>query len=137
MKHRRPTSQSAARAQKRRRARVALPPAERLLAAVARPVPDATANPRGDGLRVTRPLGRPWWGVPPISWVVPVPETKIVELDALGREVYEHLDGEATVEAVVEAFAEHHRLPFDDARSSVSRFLRLLLERGMIELGEG
>ena len=135
MIHRRPTSQRAAhRASRRRAAAPALPPAERLLAATARPVPDATATPRGEGLRVSRPLARPWWGVPPISWVVPVPKTKTVELDALGREVYEALEPGRTVESVIDAFAEHHRLPFDEARKSVSRFLELLLGRGMIRI---
>ena len=138
MKHRRPTSQNAARAQKRRRERAlaALPSPERLLAAVARPVPSASATTRGDGLRVSRPIDRPWWGFPPISWVLPVPTTRTVDLDALGREVYERLDGLVKVEAVVEAFAEHHRLPFDEAGASVTRFLRLLLERGMIAIEE-
>lgn len=140
MQHRRPASKAAARRQAQRRAsaQAALPSAERLLAAVARPAARTTATaPRsGDGLRVSRPLDPPWWAFAPLSWVVPVAKTKTVDLDALGREVWERLDGTRTVEAIVEDFAEHHRLPFADARESVTRFLRLLLERGMIEFTE-
>ncbi|BAM03868.1 PqqD family protein [Phycisphaera mikurensis] len=135
MKHRRPVSQQAARQQARRReAQAALHTPQRLLAATARPAAAATARPRGDGLRVTRPAARPWWAFPPISWVVPVPQTRTVDLDPLGREVYELLGRGRRVEEVIEAFAEAHKLPFAEAQESVSAFLRLLLARDLVEL---
>jgi len=42
---------------------------------------------RGGGCRVTIPLRRPGWLVPPISWILPFSPHRRIELDALGTEI--------------------------------------------------
>jgi hypothetical protein len=58
--------------------------------------------------------------------------TRSVELDALGREVYEACDGATTVQAILARFAQAHCLGPAEAELAVTRFLQLLVRRGLI-----
>ena len=58
-----------------------------------------------------------------------------LQLDVLGTEVWDLLDGRRTVGNLIERFAETHRLQHREAEVSVTRFLRELGRRGLIGLG--
>jgi hypothetical protein len=78
------------------------------------------------------PIARRFWMRAPFTWLLPLRSEKGVALDALGGEVFEACDGRRTVEEIVEAFAEKHRLRFHEARASVLAFLRSLSERNLL-----
>ena len=57
-----------------------------------------------------------------------------IELDSLGGEVFAACDGTATVAAIVARFAAAHRLSRPEAEMSVTRFLKMLMGRGLIAI---
>ena len=57
-----------------------------------------------------------------------------LQLDALGTEVWELLDGGTRVRDVIRQFAARHRLQQREAELAVTRFLRELGKRGLIGL---
>jgi Coenzyme PQQ synthesis protein D (PqqD) len=59
---------------------------------------------------------------------------KRLQLDALGTEVWELLDGGNRVRDVIRQFAARHRLQQREAELAVTRFLRELGKRGLIGL---
>lgn len=80
------------------------------------------------------PIRQTWWMRPPFSWVLPYRKERAIALDRLGREVYRAVDGQRSVEQIVEAFAETHRLRFHEARLAVMQFLRSLADRNIVAL---
>jgi len=91
-------------------------------------------EPQEPGLLLWLPLRPRWWMRPPLSWILPYRKEKGIALDAMGRQVLEACNGEATVETIVEGFAARHQLRFHEARQSVLSFLRMLVERRVIAL---
>jgi hypothetical protein len=59
---------------------------------------------------------------------------KKLQLDALGTEVWDLLDGGSRVRDVIRQFATRHRLQQREAELAVTRFLRELGKRGLIGL---
>ncbi|MEJ2476543.1 MAG: PqqD family protein [Desulfobacterales bacterium] len=59
---------------------------------------------------------------------------KKLQLDALGTEVWELMDGGTRVRDVIRQFAARHRLQQREAELAVTRFLRELGKRGLIGL---
>jgi len=59
---------------------------------------------------------------------------KKLQLDTLGTEVWELLDGDTRVRDVIRRFAAAHRLPQREAEVAVTRFLWDLGKRGLIGL---
>ena len=59
---------------------------------------------------------------------------KKLQLDALGTEVWELLDGGSRVRDIIRQFAARHRLQQREAELAVTRFLRDLGKRGLIGL---
>lgn len=57
---------------------------------------------------------------------------RVYELDTISREVWEACDGERSIERIVEAFSQHHRLWFHEARLTVLRSVQMLAQRGLI-----
>jgi hypothetical protein len=106
----------------------------RMLAAVPHQNAAMTVEPAGAGLLVTVPVRRPNWLVPPLSWVLPFPGHRRVQLDAPGSQVLRLCDGRRTVEEVIETFAKEHKLSFREGQVAVTAFLRELLRRGMVAL---
>jgi len=103
----------------------------------ARPVRNAAIVVDGDsatGLRLSVRLRRPRYLVPPLSWLVPHRSARTMRLDPLGSQVWELCDGERTVEAIVDAFAERHRLTFHEARVAVTGYLQQLVQRGALAI---
>jgi len=101
----------------------------------ARPVRNVTAqaagSPNGE-VSIAVATRRPRWLVPPLSWLVPLKPFRTVHLDRLGAQVWELCDGQRTVEAIVNAFAERHRLTFHEARVAVTGYLSQLVRRGVL-----
>lgn len=60
--------------------------------------------------------------------------TKKLQLDTLGTEVWELMDGDTPVRDIVRRFASTHRLNQREAEIAVTRFLRDLGKRGLIGL---
>lgn len=59
---------------------------------------------------------------------------KIFELDDLGLQVWDLCDGKRNVEAIITAFASHHRINLREAEISVTTFLRMLITRNLMVL---
>ncbi|MFZ0612663.1 MAG: PqqD family protein [Desulfobacterales bacterium] len=59
---------------------------------------------------------------------------KKLQLDRLGTEVWELLDGDTRVRDIIGQFAARHRLRQREAELAVTRFLRELGKRGLIGL---
>jgi hypothetical protein len=59
---------------------------------------------------------------------------KRLQLDALGTEVWELMDGGTRVREVIRLFAARHRLQHREAELAVTRFMRELGKRGLIGL---
>ena len=58
--------------------------------------------------------------------------TKKLQLDELGTAVWDMVDGQRSVRDIVAAFADAHRLEQKEAEVSVTHFLRMLGQRGLI-----
>ncbi|MBW2409119.1 MAG: PqqD family protein [Deltaproteobacteria bacterium] len=59
---------------------------------------------------------------------------KPLQLDQLGTEVWELIDGNRSVRRITEIFAKAHQLQIREAEVAVSQFIRLLGQRGLIGL---
>lgn len=93
----------------------------------------ATRTPTAEGgTLVEVPIPRPWYLVPPISWILPFSGCRRIELDKLGTAVLQLCDGRRSVEKVIEKFAADQKLTFRESQLSVTQFLRMLTERGVI-----
>ncbi len=60
--------------------------------------------------------------------------TKKLQLDELGTQVWDLIDGSSTAQRVIRRFAQDYQLHLKEAEVSVSRFLRELGRRGIIGL---
>ena len=60
--------------------------------------------------------------------------TKKLQLDELGTQVWDLIDGSTTVQSLIQRFAEDYQLHSKEAEVSVTRFLRELGRRGIIGL---
>jgi hypothetical protein len=59
---------------------------------------------------------------------------KKLQLDVLGTEVWNLIDGRRSVRRIIEVFAETHRLQSREAEAAVTQFIRQLGQRGLIGL---
>ena len=106
-------------------------PLSRAGALAARPLrlPVAAREEREGKLYITVRFARPRWQ----QWLgAEATCTRTFGLDPYGREVYESCDGEATVEAIVRAFARRHRLDLAEAEAAVTAFLHTLVRKGLV-----
>ncbi len=60
--------------------------------------------------------------------------TRKLELDALGSQVWEMIDGSRTTAELIEDFAGRHNISGQEAEQSITLFLRELGRRGLIAL---
>lgn len=107
---------------------------EKLLDAVPVANHAARGEKRGEALMLWVPLRRTWWMRWPFTWVLPYRSERGYMLDRLGAEVWRACDGQQTTEAIIESFAERHRLSFHDARLVVLQFLQTLTQRKLVAL---
>jgi hypothetical protein len=92
-----------------------------------------TSKRNGTAL-VEVPMKKPKYLVPPFSWIIPFSSYRRVELDPVGARVLNLCDGERSVEQIIENFAQINKLSFREAQLSVTQFLRMLMERGIVAL---
>ncbi|MCC7495416.1 MAG: PqqD family protein [Fimbriimonadaceae bacterium] len=84
-------------------------------------------NPGGRVL-LTVPLQlKPWMRL--LKSILQVPSEKKVELDEVGSDVWEWLDGQVTVAQLVDQLAAAHKLHRREAEVSLTQFLELLAKR--------
>jgi hypothetical protein len=62
------------------------------------------------------------------------PQTKKLQLDQLGTEVWKLIDGNRSVRLIIRAFAESNQLQIREAEVAVTQFIRELGKRGLIGL---
>jgi len=62
------------------------------------------------------------------------PRTAKLQLDRLGSAVWAMLDGQTSLQRIVAAFSEAHRLERKEAEVAVTQFIRELGRRGLIGL---
>jgi len=77
---------------------------------------------------------RPEWWVRALSVLLPIPKRRPLELDPLGREVWELCDGEHTLRQMVKVFEERHKLSRAEAEWSLRTYLRDLAKRGLVAI---
>lgn len=118
----------------REEARAASSRAVRLLEMVPTKNSALQVERKPEGLIVWVPLHRPAWMAGFLASFLPLRSKKGYALDVLGSEVFDACDGTHTVEQIIEAFAERHRVRFHEARQSVQTYLRWLVERKVIAL---
>lgn len=59
---------------------------------------------------------------------------KKVQLDGMGSEVWELIDGRRSVRRLIDLFARAHSVPLQEAEVAVTQFVRSLGRRGLIGL---
>lgn len=107
-----------------------------MLAAIPRQNQAATVVRQPDGsARVTVPLIRPRWLIPPLSWVVkPASQRRFLMNPPAAVMIWEHCDGQRNVESIIEVFARRYRLTFHEARVAVMEYIRTLVQRGILAI---
>ncbi len=64
----------------------------------------------------------------------PQAPTRTLQLDELGSQVWQMLDGTRTTAELIEQFAETHQVSIQETEQSITLFLRELGKRGLIAL---
>jgi len=59
-----------------------------------------------------------------------------IELDPIGTDVWQMIDGKRTVQEIIDEFAQIHQLPTAESESAITQFLRDLGKRGLIGMQE-
>jgi Coenzyme PQQ synthesis protein D (PqqD) len=92
----------------------------------------AAASPTGtDCVRISVPVVYPSW-LGPVARALRLRGQRSYELEGVGRAVYDRVDGETSVEHLVDWLAAEHRLSFHEARVLIMKYLQMLMERGLI-----
>jgi hypothetical protein len=60
--------------------------------------------------------------------------TRKLQLDALGSQVWQMIDGDRSTGEIIEEFAHRHQISVSEAEQSITIFLRELGKRGLIAL---
>jgi hypothetical protein len=108
-------------------------PEEVLLSRPVRNSSLATELTEDGGLRIIIARRSEWW-VKALSVLLPIPKRRPVELDPLGREVWELCDGEHTLREMVRVFQERHKLSRAEAEWSLRTYLRDLAKRRLVAI---
>jgi len=105
-----------------------------MLAAV--PVKNVAADVDGQAkeIVVSVKTRKPWYFLPPISWIVPDKGERKVRLEDLGKTIWELCDGERSVEDIIDKFVSEQNLSFHEARVAVTQYLRILVKRGVLAI---
>lgn len=65
---------------------------------------------------------------------LPQDATKTFELDAIGLFVWNHLDGQTSIESLIHHVAAHLKITPREADLATTAFLQMLLRKGLIKL---
>lgn len=105
---------------------------EQILAS--RPVRNAsvkTEQLEDGGLRILARRREDWW-VRLVGVVFPIPRERRIELDMVGKQVWELCDGEHTLREMIGVFQREHKLTRGEAEWSLRNYLRDLGKRGLV-----
>lgn len=116
-----------------RRGRPRLTPEEVLLSRPVRNEALKTEDLPDGGIRITVERRREWW-VRALAVVLPIPKRRPIELDEVGRQVWDMCDGEHTLRDMVKAFQARHKLSRAEAEWSLRTYLRDLGKRGLVAI---
>jgi len=83
------------------------------------------------GLKVYLKRSTAWW-VWVLAVLFPIPRERMVELDEVGKQVWELCDGKNTLQDMIEIFRREHKLTRAEAEWSLRTYLRDLGKRGMV-----
>jgi hypothetical protein len=72
-----------------------------------------------------------WW-VRLLAVIFPIPRERVVELDAIGGEVWELCDGEHSLREMTRIFRERHKLTRAEAEWSLRTYLKDLGKRRLL-----
>ena len=94
--------------------------------------PNLSAEELGDGgLRILAQRRDDWW-IRLLGALFPIPRQRRIELDSVGRQVWELCDGEHTLRQMIDAFQKRHKLTRTEAEWSLRNYLRDLGKRGLV-----
>ncbi len=79
-------------------------------------------------------IKRPWFLLPPLSWILPVSPKRVVILDSLGSQIWKQCDGSRKIEAIVDGFARSENLTFHESRVLMTQQIREMVRRGCVVL---
>jgi len=85
----------------------------------------------GGGLRIVAQRRDAWW-IRPLNAVLPIPRERRIELDGVGKQVWEMCDGEHTLRDMIEVFQERHKLTRMEAEWSLRNYLKDLGKRNLV-----
>jgi len=114
-----------------RRRRPRLTPEEVLRSRPVRNDSLSTEELEDGGLRVHTQRREDWW-VKLLGIVFPIPRERRLELDVVGRQVWELCDGEHTLREMISIFQERHKLTRAEAEWSLRNYLKDLGRRGLV-----
>jgi hypothetical protein len=83
------------------------------------------------GIRIYALRREAWW-VKLLSVVFPLARERRIELDSVGRQVWELCDGEHTLREMAEEFRKRHKLTRMEAEWSLRNYLKDLGRRGLV-----
>ncbi len=103
----------------------------------ARPVKNSAARvaeASGEAVTIRIKRAKPWYMVPPVSWIIPMRSERELSLDRMGARIWRLCDGERTVGNVIDEFAARHSLTFHEARAAVTGYMKELIQRGAMAI---
>lgn len=89
------------------------------------------SHPDGKGITVMSTVN--YHG--PAKWLkrwLPLRPERHYSIEGVACEVFESIDGKCTLEQLIDAFAETHKLTFFEARALLMQYLQTLMNRGLI-----
>ena len=108
---------------------------KRMLLAVPRQNQAAITQIRANStLQIIVKRRRPKWLVPPLTWILRLAPVHTLQLDAIGTKIWQWCNGQHSVETIIELFARDHAFSFHEARSAVTGYLKLLVQRGALAI---
>ncbi len=91
----------------------------------------ATEDLEDGGIRILTQRSRSW-PIRLLSLVVTIPRDRSIELDSVGRQVWELCDGEHTLREMIDLFQKRHKLTRTEAEWSLRNYLKDLGKRGLV-----
>lgn len=85
-------------------------------------------------IKATVKKKKPKYLIPPLSWIIRPKLHQDIILDEIGSGILNLCDGIRTVEDIIEDFSQQHKLTFHEARASITGYMKLLVQRGILAI---
>ena len=79
-------------------------------------------------------LQYPVWMIP-LRMLLKMPARKRFQLDPIGQQVYDSIDGQKTFENLIDAFAAEHQLTFFESRGLLMAHIQNLMKSNLVAIG--